>query len=453
MNGKSNQSAAIILAAGKGTRMKSDTSKVLHEIASRPMICHVMDAANKAGCDPLVVVTAPHMDDVQATATEAYEECRFAIQEEQHGTAHAVISAKDVLRDHDGHVLVLFGDSPLMQSGTFEAMQRKLNENANTAIVVLGFQMENTPPYGRLIMNENGELERIVEAKDATEEELAVTWVNSGVMAIRGTLVWDVLEAIGNDNAQEEYYLTDAIAIARDKGFTCQVVEGNIKEVMGVNSRIDLAHAEKVMQQRLRKRAMKDGVTMMDPDTVFLAANTEFGKDVVIQPNVFIGPGVVVGDNVELRAFSHIEGAVIGNDTFVGPFARIRPGTGIGDDCKIGNFVELKKAQIEKGTKISHLSYIGDAHIGEDANIGAGTITCNYDGYNKYHTEIGAESFIGSNTALVAPVIVGRGAIIGAGSVVTENVDADALAVARSRQEEKGNWAKAFREKQNKDAS
>lgn len=449
---KHNQTAAIILGAGKGTRMKSDLPKVLHQVASKPMIAHVMDAASAAGCSPLVVVTAPGMRDVIEVAEQTSTDCRIAIQGEQLGTGHAVLSAKDSLKNHKGNVLVLFGDSPLMLPETFERMQRTLSKDAKLGVVILGFHGgDNPPPYGRLIQDGNGNVERIVEAKDASAEELQIPWVNSGVMAIRGTVVWDALEQIGNDNAQGEYYLTDIVETVRKMGYACAMEEGSETEVMGINTRQDLASAEAIVQARLRDAAMKNGVTMIDPSTTYLAADTSFGQDVVIQPNVFFGAEVAIGNGVEIRAFSHIEGAVIGDRAMIGPYARIRPGSNIGETCRVGNFVELKKAHLEEGAKVSHLSYIGDAHVGQSANVGAGTITCNYDGYNKYHTEIGAESFIGSNSALVAPVVIGKGAIIGAGSVVTQDVHNDALALSRSRQSEKENWAQEFRDKMKKE--
>ncbi len=439
--------AAIILAAGRGTRMRSDIPKVLHPVASVPMLAHVMDAAKAAACAPLVVVSAPDMPEVAAVARARDSHCRIALQATQQGTAHAVLAAKDSLADHTGNVLVLFGDSPLMMPDTFIRMQEMLSRNPALAVVVLGFYTDYPPAYGRLILDETGTLHRIVEAKDATPDELAIGWCNSGVMAIRGSLVWELLEQIGSNNAQGEYYLTDIVAVARKLGYQCAVCEGAQDEVLGVNSRAQLADAEAILQDRLRLRAMEQGATLIAPETVYLCADTELGHDVLIEPNVFIGPNVVIGDKVHIKAFSHIEGTVIGNGASVGPFARLRPGTGVGEDVKIGNFVEIKKAQIEKGAKISHLSYIGDAHVGEDANIGAGTITCNYDGYKKYHTEIGRDVFIGSNSALVAPVVIGAGAYVGAGSVVTENVEADALAISRSRQTHKDEWAKNFRKK------
>lgn len=451
MTKESNGTAAIILAAGKGTRMKSDLPKVMHQIACQPMLGHVMKAAADAGCAPLVIVTAPDMDDVADYAKTVDDACLIAIQNEQLGTGHAVLNAKDELCEHDGNVIVLFGDSPLITADTINHMEMALSKDPRCAVVVLGFTCDVPPAYGRLVMNEKREVLRIVEARDASPEELAITWYNAGVMAIRGSLVWSLLESIGCENAQGEYYLTDIIEIARSMGYGCKMVQGTPEEALGVNSRTQLAHVEHILQTRLRNAAMESGVTMIAPETVFMAADTEFGYDVTIQPHVFFGPAVVVGDGAEIRAFSHIEGTVIGDYAMVGPYARIRPGTNIGTECKIGNFVELKKATIEHGAKISHLSYIGDANVGEEANIGAGTITCNYDGYKKYHTEIGRDVFIGSNSALVAPVVIGAGAYVGAGSVVTEDVPADSLAVARARQSGKEDWAKDFRARMEED--
>jgi bifunctional UDP-N-acetylglucosamine pyrophosphorylase/glucosamine-1-phosphate N-acetyltransferase len=441
--------AAVILAAGKGTRMKSALPKVLHKVAGRPMLGHVMEAAMAASCEPLVVVTAPDMPEVAAYAKK--RTCLIAHQEEQLGTGHAVQMAQDALADFEGHVVVLFGDSPLILPETIEKLCETLNRDAQTAVAVFGFDVENPPAYGRLITSGADELERIVESKDASAEELAVTLCNSGVMAIRGSLVWNLLAAIDNRNAQEEYYLTDIIAAARKEGYRCKVVMGDETEALGVNSRKQLSEVETLMQTRLRDAAMEAGVTMTDPASTFLCADTVLGQDVILQPGVFIGPDVTIGDGVEIKAYSHLEGCVIGDKAIIGPYARIRPGSNIGEECKIGNFVELKKAELESGVKVSHLSYIGDAHVGEETNIGAGTITCNYDGYNKHHTEIGKDVFIGSNSALVAPVVIGSGAFVGAGSVVTENVAADGLAIARSRQEVKAGWGQSFRERMEKE--
>jgi bifunctional UDP-N-acetylglucosamine pyrophosphorylase/glucosamine-1-phosphate N-acetyltransferase len=439
--------AAIILAAGRGTRMKSNLPKVLHKVAGVPMIGHVIARALEVGAAPITLVTAPGMDLVASIAREIGGEIDVAIQKEQLGTAHAVLAAKESLSGFDGHLLILYGDTPLLTSQTLAKVMEALERDAKCAVAVLGFMPEDPGAYGRLVV-ENGKLERIVEANDATEDELDIVFCNSGVMALRGSVAWDLLEKIGNDNAKDEYYLTDVVALARKIGMHAIAVEGDPDEVLGVNSRTELATAEAIFQWRARQEHMKNGATLIDPDSVFFSADTTLGQDVVIEPNVFFGPGVAVGNGVHIKAFSHIEGSVIGEKTVLGPFVRLRPGTNLGAKVKIGNFVEIKKAEIETGAKISHLSYIGDATVGQDANIGAGTITCNYDGFNKYRTVIGRDVFVGSNSALVAPVNIGEGAMIAAGSVITDDIAPDALGLARSRQEQKEQWAKAFREKQ-----
>lgn len=442
--------AAIILAAGKGTRMKSELPKVMHKIAGRAMVGHVMHTALDAGLSPLTLVVAPGMHTVRSYASSVDEVAQFAIQEEQLGTGHAVLCAKDSLNGFEGNLLVLYGDTPLITQQTITNLLETLTADAKCAVAVLGFRPNDPAEYGRLIMAENGTLERIIEARDATAEEKHITLCNSGVIALRGNVAWGLLSKIDNENKKGEYYLTDVVAIARSAGFTARVVEASAQEVLGVNSRVELAQAEAAIQQRLRTVHMENGVTLLAPETTYFSADTRIGQDVIIEPNVFFGTDVVIGDNVHIKASSHIEGCVIGNHAHVGPFARLRPGTNLGEGAKIGNFVEIKKSEIEAGAKISHLSYIGDATVGVDANIGAGTITCNYDGYQKYRTVIGRDTFIGSNTALVAPVTVGDGAMIAAGSVITQDIEADALGVARTRQEQKQDWAKVFREKQKK---
>lgn len=439
--------AAIILAAGKGTRMKSDLPKVLHKVASVPMVGHVVQRALDVDAAPIALVVAPGMELVASVAREIGGEIDLAYQKEQLGTAHAVLAAKDALGGFDGHLLVLYGDTPLLTAATLKKVLNALERDAKCAVAVLGFMPEDPGAYGRLVV-ENGKLERIVEANDATEDELDIVFCNSGVMALRGGVTWELLAKIDNKNAKEEYYLTDVVGLARKLGYHAVAVEGDPDEVLGVNSRNELATAEAIFQWRARQQAMAAGVTLIDPDSVFFAADTVLGRDVVIEPNVFFGPGVAVADGAHLKAFSHIEGASIGAKASVGPFARIRPGTAIGKKAKIGNFVEIKKAEIAEGAKISHLSYIGDATVGPEANIGAGTITCNYDGFKKYRTVIGKDVFVGSNSALVAPLTIGDGAMIAAGSVVTEDVAADALALGRARQEAKPDWVKGFRSKQ-----
>lgn len=426
--------------------MKSALPKVLHPVASEPMLAHVMRAAKQAGCAQQIIVTSPEMPQVADYAQKIDATARIALQAQQLGTGHAVLAAKDVLGEKVGDcALVLFGDSPLITAQTLISMQQTLTANPSLALVVLGFEVSNPPAYGRLILGEGHELLEIVEAKDATPEQLKIRWCNGGVMAIRGTLLWELLSHLKNTNAQGEYYLTDVVAIARHKGYKCAVHAGSETEALGVNSRSQLAQVEALMQTRLREAAMDAGVTMIDPASVTLAADTRFGQDVTIQPNVFFGKGVSVDDGALIKAFSHIEGATIGKNAEIGPFARLRPDAEIGEGCKIGNFVEIKKATLAAGAKVSHLSYVGDATVGENANIGAGVITCNYDGYHKYRTQIGKDVFVGSNSALVAPVTIGDGAIIAAGSVITENVEANALALGRSRQTHKADGAKIFK--------
>lgn len=442
--------AAIILAAGKGTRMKSALPKVMHQIGNFPMVAHVAHTAQEAGLAPLALVTAPQMDKVIETFRAIDEDVRLAQQTEQLGTGHAVLCAREALRDFAGNLMVLYGDTPLITAETLIAMQECLLADAHTAVVVLGFTPPEAGGYGRLVRASDGTLEKIVEAKDASAEERKITLCNSGVMALRGDIAWRVLEAIDCQNAKGEYYLTDAVAIARAQGYLARIVEADEEEVLGVNSRADLAVAEEIFQWRARDYVMANGVTLQQPESVFFSADTDIANDVTIEPNVYFGPNVSIAEGATIKAFSHIEGAVIGAYASIGPFARLRPGAQIGESARIGNFVEIKKSEIEAGAKINHLSYIGDASVGEDANVGAGTITCNYDGFHKYRTVIGAGAFIGSNTALVAPVTVGDGAMVAAGSVITEDIKPDALALARPRQEQKDAWALAFRERQAK---
>lgn len=433
-----NRFAAVVLAAGKGTRMKSGQPKVLHGLAGRPMIGHLMATVGDLAPERTVVVLAPGMDDVAAAIS-----AETAIQDEALGTGHAVMAAGAVLADYDGDILVLFADTPLL---TVETLGRVLAARAapsHPAVVVLGFRPADPGAYARLIVDEEG-LQAIVEAKDASATELGVDLCNSGVMLIAGDQR-ALLQAIGRDNAKGEYYLTDMVALARAKGLPCAAVEGEEAELLGINTRSDLAMAEGVVQDRLRARALEAGVTLIDPGTVWLCADTDLGSDVTIEPNVIFGPGVIVGQGATIRAFSHLEGATVASGVIVGPFARLRPGADIGEGARIGNFVEVKAAAIEAGTKVMHLSYIGDARVGPGVTVGAGTITCNYDGYVKSRTEIGAGAFIGSNSALVAPVSVGDGAVIGAGSVISEDVAPDTLAVTRAKQTAVAGWAKRKR--------
>ncbi|MCP5371999.1 MAG: bifunctional UDP-N-acetylglucosamine diphosphorylase/glucosamine-1-phosphate N-acetyltransferase GlmU [Hyphomicrobiales bacterium] len=437
------KTAAIILAAGLGTRMKSDLPKVMHPLAGRPMVSHLLDSIATQDPDRVVAVIGEGMDQVAAAVAPH----RTAIQVERLGTAHAVLAARQALGDFPGDVLVLYGDTPLISPETLARMLDARRGAADPAVVVLGFRPADPGAYGRLVTGADGGLEAIVEFKDATPEQAAIDLCNSGVMAIDGTCLWPLLDRVGNDNAKGEYYLTDIVALARADGRACAVVEGHEDELLGVNSRAELADAEWIVQERIRRYMMDSGVTLMDPATTFFSFDTQIGRDTTIEPNVVIRPGVTVGQGVTIRAFSHLEGAAVADGAQVGPFARLRPGAMIGEHARVGNYVEIKNATVEPGAKVNHLTYIGDARIGAKANVGAGTITCNYDGFTKGHTDIGAGAFIGSNTALVAPVKVGDGAIVGAGSVVTTDVPADALAVTRAPQQDLPGWAKGFRER------
>jgi len=434
--------AAIVLAAGKGTRMKSDLHKVLHPIAGRPMVLHLVDSI--AALDPAqtVVVTGAGREQVEAAVAPLG--IATALQAEQLGTGHAVAQAETALAGFAGDVLILYGDVPLVSTATMRAMLDRLNADDRPATVVLGFRPADAASYGRIIAHD-GVIEKMVEYKDATEAERAVDLCNSGLMAVHSEDLFALLARVGNDNAAGEYYLPDIVMLAAADGRRSAVIETSAGEVAGVNSRAELAVVEADWQTQRRARAMAEGATLIAPETVWFAHDTQIGRDVVIEPNVFFGPGVTVADEVVIHAFSHIEGARIGAQAEVGPFARLRPGAVMGEASKIGNFVEMKKAVLGAGAKASHLTYLGDAEVGEGANIGAGTITCNYDGFFKYKTVIGAGAFIGSNSALVAPVTIGAGATVGAGSVITADVEADALALARARQEARPGWGKRFR--------
>ena len=434
----------VVLAAGEGTRMKSALPKVMHAIAGRPMLGHVLSAAKEAGSGRLALVLGPAMEQVRAYAGQAAAGAALFEQGERLGTAHAVLAARDALREGADDVVVLYGDTPLIAADTLRKVRAALAEGAD--IVVLGFRAADPFGYGRLILDSAGELAAIREEREASEAEKQVDLCNSGVLAFAGAHMPALVEAIGNDNAKGEFYLTDAVEIGRARGLKLVVIECPETEVMGVNSRAELARAESLMQERLRAAALAGGVTMTDPSSVFLSFDTVLGRDVTIEPNVFFGPGVSVGEGAAIRGFSHLEGARIGQDAQIGPFARLRPGAEIGLGAKVGNFVEIKKSDIAAGAKVNHLTYIGDASIGAGANIGAGTITCNYDGYNKAKTVIGARAFIGSNSSLVAPVTIGDGAYVGSGSVITKDVSGGALAVGRSQQIVRAGWADRFNE-------
>ena len=434
--------AAIILAAGQGTRMKSSLPKVLHKVAGLPLLGHVIAALRGAGVERIVVVTSPAGEVVREYAHVMG--CQSAIQHQQLGTGHAALAAKDVLADFAGTLVIANGDMPLITADTITAC---LSAQARTGLALLTFQPADPAAYGRVMLTPDGYLARIVEYKDATESERAITLCNGGCYAADAQSFFHWAAALKNENAQSEYYLTDVPAIARIDGVKCAIAMADEVSVTGVNSRAELAAAEALFQDRVRARLLKDGVTMTAPQTVFFAHDTAIENDVEIEPFVVFAPGVSVRSGARIRSHSHLEGASVASGAIIGPFARLRPGAKIGENAHIGNFVEVKNANIGAGAKANHLTYLGDAVVGAGANIGAGTITCNYDGFTKAVTEIGAGAFIGSDTALVAPVKVGDGAITAAGSVITQDVAADALAVARGTQVEKAGWAKAFREK------
>ncbi|HUO54611.1 MAG TPA: bifunctional UDP-N-acetylglucosamine diphosphorylase/glucosamine-1-phosphate N-acetyltransferase GlmU [Rhodoblastus sp.] len=436
---------AVVLAAGEGKRMRSQLPKVLHRIAGRSMLAHVLDAVARAGADALAVVVGPGRDDVAAEARACATHAKVFVQEERRGTAHAVLSAREALAEGFDDLLVLFADTPLVRPETFSHLRDKLAEGAG--VVALGFEPADPTGYGRLLTSETGALLAIREHKDASAPELAVRACNAGLMALDGRKALDWLGRIGDDNAQNEYYLPDAVAIAREDGADCALAMAAPEEVLGVNDRVQLAAAEAEIQRRLRRAAMLNGATIVAPETVFFSFDTVLGADVVVEPHVVFGPGVSVGDHCVIHSFSHLEGATLAQHVVIGPYARLRPGAKLASKARVGNFVEIKQADVGEGAKVNHLTYIGDASIGPRANIGAGTITCNYDGFLKYRTRIGADAFIGSNSALVAPVEIGDGAFVGSGSVVTENVESEALAVARGRQSIIPGWATAFRKK------
>ncbi|WP_341912761.1 bifunctional UDP-N-acetylglucosamine diphosphorylase/glucosamine-1-phosphate N-acetyltransferase GlmU [Ferrovibrio terrae] len=434
--------AVVILAAGQGTRMKSTLPKVLHPVAGQAMLRHVLNAAAALRPDRVVVVTGKGQHDVAAAVAPA----TVAIQHPARGTGHAVMAALPALKGFSGDVLVLYGDTPLLTADLLKSLLAARRAKADPAAVIVGFRPVDPAAYGRLIVNaKTGALQKIVEFKNASADERAVRLCNAGLMAFDGARLPVLLKKLSDKNPQGEFLLTDTVEHANAKGWTCRVVEADPVEVMGINTRGELSIAEAAMQQRLRAAAMAAGVTMTAPETVYLRSDTKLGRDVTIEPFVVFGPKVSVADDVVIRSHSHIEGATIAKGATIGPFARLRPGATIAEGAHIGNFVEVKNASIEPGAKVNHLTYIGDARVGAKANIGAGTITCNYDGFDKHHTDIGAGAFIGSNSALVAPVKIGDGAMVAAGSVITRDVPADALSVARGRQEDKPGVAAVFR--------
>lgn len=432
--------AVIILAAGKGTRMKSQLHKVLHPIAGKPMLMHLLDSLALLNPQCTVVVAGDRREQLDA-ALEG-RDITTALQDPQLGTAHAALQAKSALEGFCGNVLVCFGDVPMVRSDTVERLTQALAGDAKVA--VLGFRPDDALAYGRIIADADGTVRKMVEFKDASAEERAVDLCNSGLLIAHSHDIWPLLEAVSNDNAQGEYYLPDVATGAIAQGDKVVVVEGDAGEVAGINSRSELAAAEARWQIARREQAMADGASLRAPDTVFFSHDTVLGRDVTIDPHVVFGPGVTIADNVHIKAYSHIEGATIASGAAAGPFARLRPGAVMEEDSFIGNFVEMKKATLGKGAKASHLTYLGDVTVGEEANIGAGTITCNYDGYFKYHTTIEARAFIGSNSALVAPVTIGADAIVAAGSTVSRDVAAGELRMVRAEQLVKDGWADRF---------
>ena len=441
-----NPFAVIILAAGQGTRMKSDLHKVLHPLAGRPMLEHLLDTVDRLDANRRVVVVGKGREQLEEAL--GHHPVSLAVQDEQKGTAHAVAQAEAALAGFDGTVLILYGDTPCVEADTLDAMRDRLERDDQPGAVVLASAPEDPAAYGRVILGEGDRIAKMVEYKDASPEERAVRLCNSGMMAVRSADLFRWLSKVGNDNAAGEYYLPDIVMVAAADGRHSVALECAPWQTAGINSRAELALVEREWQRRRRAQAMAEGATLLDPDTTWFSFDTSLGRDVLREPNVFFGPGVEVAAGATIGAFSHLEGTRIGRGAEVGPFARLRPGAELGDKSKVGNFVEVKKARLGSGAKVNHLSYIGDAEVGARANIGAGTITCNYDGFFKYRTLIGEGAFIGSNSSLVAPVSIGAGAIVGAGSVVTHDVEADALGVTRADQKQLTGWATRFRERQ-----
>lgn len=435
--------ALIVLAAGQGTRMNSDLPKVLHQLGGAPLFAHALRSGMALEPDRTLLVVGHGAEAVAKAAGDLDDTIEIVTQDEQLGTGHAVLQARDALADFEGDITVLFGDTPFVKP---ETIARVAKARASHDLVVLGFEASDPARYGRLVMN-GSELSRIVEYKDATDAERAISFCNSGIMMADATTLFDLLENADTDNAAGEVYLTDAIAIARSRGLRATAIACDEAETIGVNSRADLARAETVFQDRARTEALENGVTLLDPATIYFSLDTLIGRDVVIEQNVIFGPDVTVETGARIRAFSHLEGCHVGAGAIVGPFARLRPGAELSNDARIGNFVEIKNAQIGEGAKVNHLSYIGDATVGDAANIGAGTVTCNYDGVMKHRTEIGARAFIGSDTMLVAPVRVGDDAMTASGSVITSDVPDGAMAIARARQETKPGLARKLFEK------
>jgi len=437
--------AVVVLAAGQGTRMRSDRHKVLHPVAGRPMLLHLLASAAELTPERVVVVAGARAEQVEAAVAPLGH--AVAHQAEQLGTGHAVAQARELLAGFTGDVLVLYGDVPLVEAATMRRMLDRLAAPDRPAAVVLGFRPADPGAYGRVIADGDGRIARMVEYKDASAAERAETLCNSGLLAAGADDLFALLARVTADNAAGEYYLPDVVMLAAADGRAGAVIEADAAEVAGVNSRAELAAVEAGWQARRRARAMADGASLVAPDTVFFSHDTQLGRDVTVEPNVVFGPGVTVADGAVVRAFSHLEGASVGPRATVGPYARLRPGARVGEGAHVGNFVELKNAVLGAGAKVNHLSYLGDADVGARANVGAGTITCNYDGFGKYRTVIGEGAFVGSNSSLVAPVRLGAGAITGAGTVVTRDVADDALALARAPQSEKPGWAARFRDR------
>ncbi|CCV07255.1 fused N-acetyl glucosamine-1-phosphate uridyltransferase; glucosamine-1-phosphate acetyl transferase [Mesorhizobium metallidurans STM 2683] len=435
---------SVILAAGEGTRMKSALPKVLHKIAGLPMVAHVVKAAEAAGAGDQALVIGHGAEEMRKAAQKFAPKAESFVQEKRLGTAHAVLAARDAISRGYDDILVMFGDTPLIDPEALIAARLNLAKGA--AVVVVGFRTSNPSGYGRLI-EKAGKLVAIREEKDCTDEEKKITFCNSGLMAIAGKHALKLLDQVGHKNAKGEYYLTDVVEIAVGQGLDVSATEASFENALGINNRAELAGAEGIWQTRRRREAMLSGVTLISPETVFFSHDTEIGADTIVEPNVWFGPGVKIAEGANIHAFSHIEGATIASNCDVGPFARLRPGADLKQKAKVGNFCEVKQATIEEGAKVNHLTYIGDARIGAGANIGAGTITCNYDGYSKFFTDIGEGAFIGSNSSLVAPVTIGKGGYIASGSVITESVPEDALAFGRARQRTLAGKGKEMRER------
>ncbi len=443
MTNMPNARAAVILAAGKGTRMKSSLPKVMHPVGGRPMIDWSIALAKQVGCSRIVVIAHPSQTGLIAHVKSTLGDDAVAFQDPPMGTGHAVQSAEAAMAGFEGDIVVMYGDSPLVPDTAIEELFGALQGGAT--IGVLGFDAAEPGMYGRLIENAAGDLEAIVEAREASPEQLAVQLCNSGVMAGDAATMFDLLTKVTNENAKSEYYLTDLVGLARDTGKACKAVKCGEDDLIGCDSKLDLAKAEGFFQAGARTKAMTNGVTLIAPDTVWFAHDTEIGTDVVIEPNVVFGPGVTVGNGSTIKAFSHLEGATVAENCQIGPHARLRLGAVLDEGVRIGNFVEVKNTHMQEGAKANHLSYLGDGDVGPRVNIGAGTIFCNYDGYMKYRTTIEADAFVGSNSALVAPITIGEGAIVGSGSVITKDVEGGALALGRSVQTQKAGWAVQFR--------